>query len=369
MNKISHIVLLLACIFSFVSCGSYKQFDYVHVETVKSLEGIYINKGHAITRGLNLTTYPFNDTDLFKFEFPNDTTLSLSYLANEGYSHIRNYNGKYDPKENTFEIIFDKKVKIFLLVNRVYFDKVRLGKDKDNRLAINKVDDGFGNMALIMGSGDYGFVKTVDPATDTTLIPVKTDNLWGYRNAHNKIIIKPTYQQVEMFDGDIARVKQAGKWIVIDSKGNELTKNHYNDIYPFADGVSALVISDEGKYGFIDRQGKETVPPLYERIDDFGAIDSLTTCVLDSKIGILSRTRVLFPPIFDKVIIDAYNRNELLKQLPSYIATVSFNGIWLVADNNGNLYRTGDHLMKGQRIKLRSGRHYTAYIEAMHNSQ
>ncbi|MDL2215357.1 WG repeat-containing protein [Dysgonomonas sp. OttesenSCG-928-M03] len=369
MNKISHLIVLLACMFIYSSCGSYKKFDYARMESPKSLDGIYINQEYAITRGLNLTNYAFKDTDLFRFEFQNDTTLHVSYLTDAGYSHIRSYNGKHDPEEQTFEIIFDKKVRIYLLVNRVCFDKVRLGKGERNRLVINKVDDGFGSMAFIAGGSNYGFVKAVEPATENTLIPVKSGRLWGYHNAYEKIVIEPVYEQVEIFDRDIARVKQSGKWIVIDRQGNQLTRNRYIDIRPFADGISALVTSDSEKYGFINRQGEEIVPPIYDHIDDFNKVDSLTTCSLDSKIGILSRTHIIYPPIFEKVIIDAYNRKELIGQLPSYIATVRLNGLWLVADKEGNLYKTGDHLMKGQRVKLRSKRHYSAYTTAEHSQQ
>lgn len=54
----------------------------------------------------------------------------------------------------------------------------------------------------------------------------------------------------------------------------------------FSDGLA--VVKKDGKYGFIDRTGKEVIPLIYD--DAYGFYDGLAAVEKDGKMGYIDRT-------------------------------------------------------------------------------
>ncbi len=56
--------------------------------------------------------------------------------------------------------------------------------------------------------------KTTKLATPE-LIPYRKYDSWGFCNSRGEVLIQPIYQQVNLFDGDLARVEMSvdGGWI------------------------------------------------------------------------------------------------------------------------------------------------------------
>ena len=68
-----------------------------------------------------------------------------------------------------------------------------------------------------------------------------------------------------------ALIKKDGKYGFIDQNGKIVVAPKYDSIEKFgAHGVSWALVEKNGKLGFIDKSGKEVVKPQYEMIDHFG---------------------------------------------------------------------------------------------------
>ena len=62
------------------------------------------------------------------------------------------------------------------------------------------------------------------------LIPYRKGDKWGFATEDKKIVVKPKYDDVWFFKGNLAMVML------------------------------------KGKYGFVDKSGKEVIPPKYDKI-------------------------------------------------------------------------------------------------------
>jgi len=67
------------------------------------------------------------------------------------------------------------------------------------------------------------------------LIPYRKGDKWGFSTEDKKIVVPPKYDRV----------------------------------WPFREGKTATKVMLKGKYGMIDRRGKEVVRPIYDEIEWF----------------------------------------------------------------------------------------------------
>ncbi|HEY9115116.1 MAG TPA: WG repeat-containing protein [Bacteroidales bacterium] len=96
------------------------------------------------------------------------------------------------------------------------------------------------------------------------LIPFpKSYNSWGYCNVNKEIVILPMFEEANPFINNRAIVNYYGDYVIIDNNGIILTQNKYNEIYPFSEGIAA-VLSKGNKVGFIDSNGNEIIPCKYD---------------------------------------------------------------------------------------------------------
>ena len=72
------------------------------------------------------------------------------------------------------------------------------------------------------------------------------------------------YEEVSSFQQGVARVKRDGKWGLIDKSGREVVAPQYQEIEAFQDSVA--MVKREGKWGFMEQGGREIVAPQYEEV-------------------------------------------------------------------------------------------------------
>lgn len=348
------LILMLA------SCASHKKYTFGALESLQSLNGTYVNRSGYMTRAFNIRD---NYVDLLRLEFAAPDTLNVYCLTDTGYVHYVSRKGKWNKKKNYFEVVLEKDRQIFLLMNSIVNDKVRIGYDSIGKLFLNKRFDSFGNFLILMGGYDYDFGQGMDRMNDTVLRPVRKDGKWGYADAGGKIEIEPRYDFVRLFEENIARVKIGKEWGLIDSEGDEIAPAIYTHIDEFEGQPSALAYRND-KEGLIDRNGKEVVPVIYDRIYYMSDEDSITLGKMDDKYGYLSRTGVIVPPIFDAAENYSTHYNEgymknMRKVLPNYIGDVVVGKKRYAIDNNGYLYNITDNIIGKANIILDSKRHWT----------
>jgi hypothetical protein len=138
------------------------------------------------------------------------------------------------------------------------------------------------NLAAVKLNGKYGFIdKTgkfiISPKYDTVYFVgeefavVSIGNYKGFVNLdERKEVVPPTkYNDVRAFHKNLAAVQQNGKWGFVNKEGVEVVPPKYDDIDYFSNGFAK--VQEGGKWGVIDEQGghvewenspTQSAPPL-----------------------------------------------------------------------------------------------------------
>lgn len=183
-----------------------------------------------------------------------------------------------------------------------------------------------------------------------------TTGKYGFKDAHEKVITQPKYDTVFLLQDDIAAVrvgldKLNANWGFVNGKGTEITPIRYADEYykeyTIHEGYIKVAIKirssnsneDEFKWGFIDINGKETIPCKYNWVRDFdkgvSEVNQEGDWGLIDKTGktiIAPKYRVIFPFKNNYAVVFAKNNkygliNKMGKEIiPSTYSIISFDG-------------------------------------------
>lgn len=124
---------------------------------------------------------------------------------------------------------------------------------------------------------------------------------YGFINTTGKMVIPAKYSEVTKFSEGLALVNDGDKWLIIDKNGKTIAKcddmlsdYEYITIHEFHDGM-ALFIAD-GKYGYINKQGKVSIRPSFDYAEDFKNGIALTNVMTENensttyRIGYIDKT-------------------------------------------------------------------------------
>lgn len=98
------------------------------------------------------------------------------------------------------------------------------------------------------------------------------NRLIGYKDSLGHVIVKPKYYNGSVFHNGLALVSLKNKgWTIIDNTGMELTNFEGIPGPIYNNYITYLYISIKinGKYGFIDRNGNQIIPCIYDDVKDF----------------------------------------------------------------------------------------------------
>lgn len=87
----------------------------------------------------------------------------------------------------------------------------------------------------------------------------------------------------------ISRVKQNGKWGILDYSGNEIVPFEFEEIISLSYSEGLIGIKKDGKWGFVDREGNSVVPTKYDSIFPLYGKFGITKVQLNRKWGLLDR--------------------------------------------------------------------------------
>ncbi len=99
------------------------------------------------------------------------------------------------------------------------------------------------------------------------LLPINSNDGFGYVDRNGKVIIEPRYQWAEDFSEGLAAVMIDGRWGFIDSSGKTVIEPQYSWAGSFKE--KRAVIGVDGKYGYIDQAGYLAAGSLFDLADDF----------------------------------------------------------------------------------------------------
>ncbi|WP_170880351.1 WG repeat-containing protein [Paenibacillus odorifer] len=98
--------------------------------------------------------------------------------------------------------------------------------------------------------------------------------------------IEPQYDYASDFHEGLAGVERDGKWGFIDKTGKEVIAPQYDYARSFNEGLAD--VRKDGKYGFIDKTGKEVIVPKYDNVHSFS--EGLATVIKGGKYGFIDKT-------------------------------------------------------------------------------
>lgn len=103
---------------------------------------------------------------------------------------------------------------------------------------------------------------------DGGVCPVETKEKWGVINRSGAFVVAPKYDGLDrnFSEGKIA-FRTGSKWGVIDAKGQVVLEPTFTKIYPFKNGMA--VVQQGLKFGYIDHKGKVVIAPLFDSAHQF----------------------------------------------------------------------------------------------------
>ncbi|PUZ27199.1 WG containing repeat-containing protein [Chitinophaga costaii] len=141
---------------------------------------------------------------------------------------------------------------------------------------------------------------------------VNDDSKYGFIDKNGKEVIPCIYDKVENFSGNLTAVNTGSTWQIIDVSGKIVMNDHLlitkrqiinaiahtsedEDIAPPAFHNGRMLVCQDGKYGYVDTQGKIVLPLTYYKAFDFSggtavvAMDTVNGSLLYKGKGNLER--------------------------------------------------------------------------------
>ena len=164
-------------------------------------------------------------------------------------------------------------------------------------------------------------LKQYDNAYDAQgeLFAVKQKNKWGYVDKTGAVKTPLIYEDLsgKSLDFGLREAKLNGKWAYLDNMGKVLTPFKYDSLagfrtyqlfeYAYTTTVknknTALFseVQIDGKKGYVDRLGREVVPPLYDKIEFWDSV--YAKVYIGQKAGLVNyrQGKEILPPQYETV--------------------------------------------------------------------
>ena len=259
LNTTSSVTTLIPCIYE--SLGDYSSDSYIHA-TLKGKKGMI--------DGQNKIIIPF---EYSKIGNPCQTSngYSIIWVEKDGKLGIYNDDGK--------ELQPCDIDKAYILT-------------ENNSIELSYTDCPSTDYIYIVRNGLTGLIsgstfETIIPCMYEYLSPIKTSKAfykangkWGIIDANNKTIQLAIYDNVEIDGSTLSEqkmpsmafqsnmyVRNNGKVGMLKANGEDFIPVKYDSLGMYSDNMLVAKVGD--KYGFLNEEGKETVPFIYSQTHDY----------------------------------------------------------------------------------------------------
>lgn len=148
---------------------------------------------------------------------------------------------------------------------------------------------------------------------------------FGYVNGQGELVIPCVFSSASDFHSGSAAVRTDEGWQLIDTAGNFLCAQAYDNMEQFPT-KDLILVEKDGKSGYINRQGEVAIPLIYDRAQAFG--DGLALVQLGDDIFWIDETGA-----------KALDRPEGYTSFPfdgGVAAIKNSDGLWGLMDRQGN---------------------------------
>jgi hypothetical protein len=197
--------------------------------------------------------------------------------------------------------------------------------------------------ATIKKNGKWGVIdekgnETVAPKHDKVQLLINNSQVFfvvyekekrGLLNASGNNVLLPEYELITASNSKLFKVKKAGKYAIVNTKGEEALKTKYDHISNLEEEPELpswpAIVRKKNKVGLLDQYLNEIVEPSYERIEYLG--DNLYASTLKGKKGMLAAN--------GKILAGNY-LDEILPESEKYLPCKQ-NGKWGYLFINGKM--------------------------------
>jgi hypothetical protein len=153
----------------------------------------------------------------------------------------------------------------------------------DNKHQSKKYDRIFGDNSwgyidekgkIIIPLGKYKFLN---PPDNQGMIFANRGNKYGYIDINENIIVPFEYDDIGLFNNDLAYVKKNHKFGFINRKGTIVIPIEFDSESNF-NNLGLALVEKNHKFGFIDKLGKEVIPIIYEQATDTSLDNFVIVC-------------------------------------------------------------------------------------------
>ena len=280
----------------FMHSSMHLSIDFEKDWTVKELT--YAQAKGKRVQLLKLDSSPLDNIFLMEYGSKNNIDTNDPLQFNKLINDLRSWLGK--PSLNQGPGATPNLVNLKVLANHdcnVFIDCEDKGVATAGRLT---------KISLVPGEYYAEFVNAKDPSDvisreivlmhdkiekvdfrSLDLVPYISNNKMGFvKRATQEIVISCKYDHAYSFQEGLALVELNGKYGYIDKSGKEVITCKYDYAYSFQEGLARVVLN--GKYGYIDKSGKEVIPCKYNYADEF--YEGLASVKLNGKYGYVDKS-------------------------------------------------------------------------------
>jgi hypothetical protein len=154
---------------------------------------------------------------------------------------------------------------------------------------------------------------------------------YGFRDLDGNIVIKPQFDNAEMFSEGYSAVAIADKWGLIDVKGEYVVKPQHDFLGGVHEGLCSFKQNDRN--GFIDTKGEVKIEPQFFWVGQF----SEGLCAISTDFRSKEPRKYGYIDTTGKIVIEFKFESAL--KFENGKAKVQLDGKWLTIDKSGNASR------------------------------
>lgn len=193
---------------------------------------------------------------------------------------------------------------------------------------------------------------------DNTFVQIKQNNKIGLATfGKNARTLPPIYNEISRFAPDFARVKEDGKWGVINKAFKVIIAPQFDELFDFSEGI--VRYKKDNSYGYVNTLGK-TIVQNFEQGYDFS--EGIAPVKINKKWTFITQAgQTIAPPQFDEVyafseglaavqengkwhFFSASRKSKITQSLFDEVgsfrngmAKVKIDNLWGFIDNKGNV--------------------------------
>lgn len=240
--------------------GKWKEFPDDYHATFKNGKFGFVNKN-----GQLVIDYKFNSANDFedgraKVRVGNRSDGKYGYINREGEFITKMYDNLTDFNDGIAKATKEEQYAIIDTTG------------KEISIWYDKIDKFYENFAKVKRGEKYTFISVKGKQFNIWFdkagtfaggrAKVKIGDKWGFVGRNGEMAVDAKYDNAWSYENNIAKVELDDSYAFIDLNGKLIT-DWFERIYMFSD--ERAVICKDGKWGYIDINGRIVIKPIYER--------------------------------------------------------------------------------------------------------